>query len=495
MELSNYQKDIINFVKNEKGNAIIEAFSGSAKTTTLVECANNIGNGNNLFVAFNKKIQMELSKRLEHTNMKATTLHALGYSIIMSQIARGNKVEVDNKKIGNIINELNIRIDRDEFYHYFKAISYIKNMFIDYNSDIELDNMFEEMNVGLDNKALFYTNLRKIMNRNNSMIFNIDFDDMIYLPLVNNIKKMPKDWIMADECQDFSNSQSKLLDLFIGAKTRVIFSGDKFQSIYSFRGAHSGIMAELKEKYKCKTFKLPITYRCPKSHLSLVNSHVPNIIAYEKNSVGIVSYCEHSDLWKKMEDNAVFIARTNKYVTETVLQLLKNKRKATAFGKDIGKSLQVYIKQKKCKDINEFIDKMQRNAYDIDIDIAKIETILKNENDFNVANQHKYRMRMLSNELDIIETILILCEECTTMQELDNLIDKIFSDNIEGIICSTVHKVKGLEFDNVYVMQNKLPMSWNNQSDEDRIQELNLHYVAHTRSKHKLVLVKKNEKR
>ena len=102
-KLSEYQNSILDFVENGKGNACIQAYAGAAKSSTLVECANLIGNGNNLFVAFNKRIQLELSEKLSHTTMKASTLHGLGYSIIMSQIARGNKIDLQKLQIEVII--------------------------------------------------------------------------------------------------------------------------------------------------------------------------------------------------------------------------------------------------------------------------------------------------------------------------------------------------------------------------------------------------------
>lgn len=492
---SEYQSEIYNWVENEKGNICIEALAGSGKTSTLVECANLIGEGNNLFVAFNKRIQLELSERLSHTTMKATTLHALGFSIIMSQIAKGNKVIVDNKKTGNIINDLDLDIYREDFFTYINIIKAIKSFCVDFNSKKELDDLFDYMNITdkIDND--YYSNIKKIMEKSNRNIFKIDFEDMIYLPLINNIKKNPKDWIFVDELQDLNNSQFELLDLFIGSKTRVIGVGDQKQGIYKFRHSLLSIMSDFTEKYNCTTFQLPITYRCPKSHIRLVKEHVPTIEAFENNPNGIIEVLDYDDLFDNMEDDAVYIARTNKYVAETVMNLLKNKRKATAYGKDIGKSIQTYIKKYKCKEMNEFDGRLNGNLNKLSDNNKNFNKLIKSESNFNKISSYRKRIRQNEYEIDLIETIMILMNNCTTIKELDKLIEDIFSDNIKGIVCSTIHKIKGLEFDNVYVMQNKLPLLWNNQSDDDIEQEYNLHYVAHTRSKNKIVLVTKEEEK
>jgi superfamily I DNA/RNA helicase len=71
-------------------------------------------------------------------------------------------------------------------------------------------------------------------------------------------------------------------------------------------------------------------------------------------------------------------------------------------------------------------------------------------------------------------------------------IDRIFSDaNVENaVVLSSVHKSKGLEADNVYIIvPDKLPMVWKNQLPWQYEQECNLHYVAITRAKQKLTYV------
>ncbi len=54
---------------------------------------------------------------------------------------------------------------------------------------------------------------------------------------------------------------------------------------------------------------------------------------------------------------------------------------------------------------------------------------------------------------------------------------------------STVHRAKGLEADIVIILDNKsLPLVWNGQTREEYEQELNLRYVALTRSKEELYI-------
>jgi len=75
------------------------------------------------------------------------------------------------------------------------------------------------------------------------------------------------------------------------------------------------------------------------------------------------------------------------------------------------------------------------------------------------------------------------------VDELVHKIEGLFSDEIEGVVCSSVHRAKGLEADRVFIIRRDLmphPMA---QSPWELVQEKNLEYVAITRSKNELIFV------
>src|SRR5574340_1554530 len=76
---SKYQQAIFSFVRNEKGNAVVEAVAGSGKSTTMVECFNHMpANTSAIFLAFNKAIAEELKAR----GVNARSFHSLTYSAV-----------------------------------------------------------------------------------------------------------------------------------------------------------------------------------------------------------------------------------------------------------------------------------------------------------------------------------------------------------------------------------------------------------------------------
>ena len=82
----------------------------------------------------------------------------------------------------------------------------------------------------------------------------------------------------------------------------------------------------------------------------------------------------------------------------------------------------------------------------------------------------------------------MLCEDASTIEEVKKNIVNLFKDNEEKsiVLFSTVHKIKGKEADNVFVLADTL-----RSSNEE---ELNIKYVSFTRSMKKLYLVRKTVK-
>ena len=97
---------------------------------------------------------------------------------------------------------------------------------------------------------------------------------------------------------------------------------------------------------------------------------------------------------------------------------------------------------------------------------------------------------------DKVACIEIIAGTCSSVNEVLAKLDSLFADSISGnvVTLSTIHKAKGLEANNVWiVVPNKLPMRFKGQKDWEYQQELNLCYVAYTRAKKVLTFVDLNE--
>ena len=95
-------------------------------------------------------------------------------------------------------------------------------------------------------------------------------------------------------------------------------------------------------------------------------------------------------------------------------------------------------------------------------------------------------MEVLQQKIEVIEC---LCEEVESVPELKKLINNIFSDDIKGIMLSTIHKAKGLENDRIFFLCPELIPSKYATQPWQYEQEANLKYVAITRAKKELIYV------
>ena len=84
---------------------------------------------------------------------------------------------------------------------------------------------------------------------------------------------------------------------------------------------------------------------------------------------------------------------------------------------------------------------------------------------------------------DNVDTINTLAETVASVEELTRKLEMLFNDEAgaASVMCSTVHKAKGLEADRVWVLEDTLKSGG--------LEEENIRYVAYTRARKELCLV------
>lgn len=243
-------------------------------------------------------------------------------------------------------------------------------------------------------------------------------------------------------------------------------------SIYQFRGADSEAIPNLIDKLKAKTLPLSVTYRCPKKVVKLAQEVVPDIECAASASEGIVEHIKYADLLKMVKPGDFILSRTNAPLIKYCLALLKLSIPANIQGRDIGANLQYFIKKSKAKSIPKFVEY---------VDVwrkQEIKRLLAEKKDSSMVD-------------DKAECLLNLCEGVFSIKELKETIDKLFNDvdDDKKVILSTTHKAKGLERDRVFVLVNTYRYGPGVTGEE-----ANLWYVAITRARKELYLVRKEGK-
>jgi DNA helicase-2/ATP-dependent DNA helicase PcrA len=109
-----------------------------------------------------------------------------------------------------------------------------------------------------------------------------------------------------------------------------------------------------------------------------------------------------------------------------------------------------------------------------------------------LASQRKGAQARVDLIQDQVFTIAALCDGLSTIAELKARIASFFSeDTANAVVCSSIHRAKGLEAERVFLLTDTLYLGGFKQT----IEEENIHYVGLTRAKYSLFLVFDPERR
>lgn len=497
---SKYQQAIYDYIVYENGNLVVEAAAGSGKTTTLVNCIRLIPEYSKvLLCAFNKDIVTVLEKKTkDFENVDVRTLHGLGLAMLKRNyptIAPVPNVFKYDSYIKNNLRELSsLDTRRLSSKDYFRYIDNIKK-YVDYgryylcSTVKDLD--FVEDRYGIETIRDEKLIALEVMEWGKTELEDIDYTDMVWFPHVLNLMPVGLlyDFIMVDECQDMNKAERELILKCRKENTRLVSVGDSNQMLYSFAGGDPDSFKELKSIPNTKCLPLSISYRCPKNVVDFAKQLVPTIEANEANTEeGKVLFDVSLD---DAEDGDMILCRNNAPLVQVYNEFLKLGKKAYIRGKDIGSNLKKLVQSTRQTKINADCreDGLFVRLYD-DLFTTRNQIMEKSAVDAQTA----MKSPIIEGKLDMIKALEVLSEGINSTDELIAKIDEIFpkKDKKEGISLSTIHKAKGLEANNVYIVCRSLMPSKSAKKDWEVQQEHNLMYVAYTRAKNKLGFV--NEK-
>lgn len=494
---SKYQQGIFDFIQHGNGNAVINALAGSGKTSTIVNAVKLIPSTcNALFIAFNKEIVKELEKKLEGVkNVQVKTLHSLGFLMIRRNL--GTNIEIDEYKYRTFIKKNIKQLSSADFD---KMTTKLIQQYT--------DNVIQLCDLGRYNLAQCEKDLLQVSARHDIPIIDdecnavlnvlkwgkenttsIDFTDMVWLPyeLTLNPIGIQYDYIFIDECQDLNAAQRELFLRCFRRGTRFIAVGDKKQAIYSFAGADAKSFAKLQSLSNTTTLPLPISYRCPKKVVNLANQFVDTMECREGAPDGEIV---HNVSIKDIHDGDMVLCRTKMPLIKLYMRYLRMGVKSHVRGQDIGLNLLRMVDKTEQIMLNVSLQKdgVFARLYD-DLFEERNRLMIKRGMDLEDATLSNQIM----NKYDSIKALEILAEGLTSARDLHDRIENVFAESADGVCLSTIHKAKGLEANNVYILCKTLMPSRLATQDWEKEQEQNLMYVAYTRAKYKLGFVSETE--
>lgn len=465
---------------------VVRARAGSGKTTTILWAISLAPESDILLCAFNKDIATVLQSRLDNPNAQAKTLHALGFAAVMKN---WKGVRVDSKRADLLalavcgsstpepVRKLvaNLCTKAREIAPHATVLGELTDLAIRFECEPDASWASEGFDLDYVETKALEAMVKAAAAPSQGVI---DFSDMIYLPLRNNWLTPRFNLVVGDEAQDWTNAQLEMMQRV--CRGRICVVGDDRQAIYGFRGADSESLDRLKSELRAAELGLTVTRRCGRAIVQLAQAIVPDFLAHESNPDGVVRNLDIAKLSTEVAHGDFILSRVNAPLVSVAMKLLREGKRARIKGRDIGKTLMTLVRKlasgKARESVPMLIDRI--GAWK-DKEMARLLPQLNRESSRNAAES-----KMAAIE-DQAETLINVAEGATSVEEVLNRIDHLFTDDglgVAGVItCSSVHKAKGLEANRVFLLAKTLR---GGSKEED-----NIRYVAITRAISELVMV------
>ena len=544
MELSKYQKEIIDFFKsNPHDNIIVKALAGTGKST-LICLLTEETNTSDIYVAFNSSIAEEFSRKINNPKTKVKTLHSLGLAIMNSNLSESSSkggigsrntsssgATLDNFKIHKIIDELIYETfgKYDKFEHkifikdnYVQLYNLCRLTCTNMSSESEVEKLVEDYNLFVDYSgndfssplvSTMVTWLEQIDEKSIEEFKTsrvIDFTDMLYI----TYKKLSSgEWkvpyynyytnIYTDEAQDLSTIQLLMLKFIKRKGGRYIFVLDENQAIYSFAGGNAKSCALIPKLYApIKEFDLPINYRCPTSHLAKVNRDFGIPIQPRPDApVGSIKTIDKEEIKKYVHAGDLVISRKNKWLSDVILDLAIHGIPIYMEDKEMVEQIKKLVSSQKAASLYELKNKLEKiiKKYNVQLEkIVKKETEKAEEDTKKMIDVSDTNSRI--DNINFIKSILSYYSSQPQnkydkpddfIRYIDVLLNTKMPSNCVRV-CS-VHKAKGLEAPQTFVLNEAKVCTDRRNSWEQNEQEKNLSYISITRAKENLFLVRETD--
>lgn len=469
---------------------IVKAVAGAGKTTLLIEMLSETS-GTVAFTAYNKAIAEEIAHRVApkglQNRVQTGTCHSFGFAALRNAY---KNLKVDGKKLQNLaedcIEDWSIRRFCVASAAMAKQLGYLVD------PEFSWDAMVSHYSLGdlLPDDASYSEAIRQaktlIRKSNASLNRVIDFDDMIYGPLVKDLTFRKYDWVFLDEAQDANYVRRAMVRKMLRPDGRLVAVGDEHQAIYGFTGADHASLENIQKDFAAQSLPLTVTYRCPKAIVEHAQNWVGHIEAHESAPVGIVD----SLSLEKAIDDSVFgpedavLCRTTKPLIELAYKLIREGVPCRVEGRSIGEGLIKLATRWKRVTTVEQLEKKLSLWEGVEMEKAQG----KGQND---------RCATIEDQVGTLRVLIENCEPSDSIDKLVRNIREMFSDSDGNqkkvLTLSTIHKAKGREWDHVFAldMDTLSPNRWARQPWE-LVQEGNLCYVQVTRAKKHLTLLVSN---
>lgn len=304
--------------------------------------------------------------------------------------------------------------------------------------------------------------------------------------------RITKAVLVVDEAQDMNKEEYDLVKALMqqNEDMRVILVGDDDQNIYGFRGADAAYMQNLITEKTAVKYELTENYRSKDNIVSLANQWAATISSrlkmescfasqHQNGLIQITQYAHNNIIvplagiisQAGLSGSTCVLTKTNEEALLLSGLLVRHGLQAKLIQSNDGFNLS--------------------NLYELrffsDMIDTHVDSPLVTDEDWNDAKRRLREHIQISAQKDLAYLVIKAFEEVNTARKyksdwkaflLESKVEDFLSIDTEVVYTSTIHKAKGKEFDNIYLLlQHFTPAT-----DEDKRQ----FYVAITRAKSNL---------
>jgi len=304
--------------------------------------------------------------------------------------------------------------------------------------------------------------------------------------------RITKSVLVIDEAQDMDEDEFKLISTLMeqNDEMRVIAVGDDDQNIYEFRGSSSKYLEQLLNANKATKYELFENFRSKSNLVYFTNQFVTRIkhrlkdipiipkktdngkiklVRYQSDN--LITPLVHDIFTTGLSGTSCVLTKTNEEALQITGLLLKNHLQAKLI--QTNDSFNLY----NLREVRYFLDQLQ---LDDDVFIIRNHTWENAKRQLINSFRKSTKLEICINIIKDFEATNPVIKYKTDLEVFirESKLEDFFSQDGEIIFVSTIHKAKGKEFDNVFLMLENFNLA----TDKAK----RLLYVAMTRAKQNL---------
>lgn len=479
LELNKEQQNVVNELEK---NILLIASAGTGKTDTLARRVGNIIRAGKataeeiLCITFTNKACKEMKGRIEGLvgaeglKVNVKTFHSFCLQVIKEQAKKKTDIFTDFtvcdeddckeiikdinhynypvKSLQNFINkvkELRVKLDTftgNDLEDYNRIIEFMYKYKDDAINDICLQNykyVDKQLKDGLKkNGATILKSYNSLMANNHSL----DFNDLIMKAkeifedkeVVNSLKNRYK-FINIDEMQDTSASEYNIIEKIFG-DNNILLCGDKFQTIYAWRGSEPNEIIESYEKYKPVRIVFTKNYRATQNLTKAALGYLEKSFTAELKS----TYEDGIEAFSSQNGEQIRLKKSNSIVEEA-WWIFSQIKELEAQGKDISRTCIL----------------TRDNGYNIDLSKEFMKTGSSSKFQFVLVDEFKFFRRQEIKDIIAFLKLIVNNNDSISLKRIlkrlptgigDKTLEAIDSDEYKKLGIRLTDFINPITFDN-----------------------------------------------